>query len=100
MARTLDSIVNAHQAALERRNNDKPIWDRRLRIKHLLSRDMSDEVAQRVARASSWMKDGEERNTELANIVRKFGRAKTVKALNGALGHLYDLADADRVWIA
>lgn len=106
MARTIDSILSAHEAASERRKAGKPIWDYRLHIKHLLGTDSSPEAVQRIGkqiaailRASAWAKDDGEMG-EVALLAEAFEEVEDVDEFNGTMGYLYDLADADRVWVA
>ena len=113
MPRTIDSITENHRAATERRNAEKPIWDHRLTIKHLLTSDDSDESAKesgrdiaKALRASSWLKADIEENrdclgySEVEQVAEEFEDIEDLDHLNLVLDSLYDLADADRVWIA
>lgn len=110
MARTIESIGDSHHAAEERRAAGKPIWDRTLRIKHLLSKDSDDETARETARqiaaalkGSTWAREDKTRYgdaSEVQYLVTRLRRTTTLKRLNALLDELYDLADADRVWIA
>lgn len=112
MPRTIDSLTDAHRAAAERRAAGRPIWDHKLRIKHLLSNDTSDENAQKVGvevakvlRASTWAKadakDAAERggDSEVAMCAEEFEDIEDLDHFNAVLDRLYDLADADRAWI-
>lgn len=118
MPRTIDSILDSHHAADERRKAGKPIWDRKLRIKHLLSDDSSDERAKQkgaeiaaILRNSSWLRHdkaqleadpdtaGQYVTSEIETLAEEFSDVETLDQLNGALDALYDLADIDRVWI-
>lgn len=113
MPRTIESIADNHRAATERRNAGKPLWDHRLTIKHLLTSDDSDESAKesgrdiaKALRASSWFKADIEENgdrlggSEVEQAAEEFEDIENVSHLNLVLDGLYDLADADRVWIA
>ena len=113
MPRTIESIVDSHRVAAERRKAGKPIWDRRLTIKHLFSDDESAEAAKKAGReiaavlkASPWLKadlevHGENPGkSEVQMVAEKFESIKSLSHLNSVLDRLYDLADADRVWIA
>lgn len=86
-------------------------WKHTLKIKHLLSGSNDPAIARETARniaaairASTWHTDdvkraGSRAESEVAARARAFGRARTLAGLNTALTDLYDLADADRVWI-
>lgn len=113
MPRTIESIVENHQVAQERRKAGKPVWDRRLHIKHLLNDDDSDENAQEVGRqiaailrTSSWLKADKENHgerlgdPEVQMAMEEFEDIADIDHFNAVLDNLYDLADADRVWIA
>lgn len=113
MPRTIESIVENHRVATARREAGKPIWDRRLTIKHLLTSDDSDENAQEVGRkiaailrASDWLKADKEENderlggSEVEQVAEEFEDIEDLDHFNLVLDSLYDLADADRVWIA
>lgn len=113
MPRTIESIAENHRVATERRKAGKPIWDRRLTIKNLLTDDDSDENAQEIGRKiaailrdSDWLKADKEENderlggSEVEQVAEEFEDIENVSHLNLVLNGLYDLADADRVWIA
>jgi hypothetical protein len=118
MPRTIESILDSHHAADERRKMGKPVWDRKLRIKHLLSDESSNERAKTVGtqiaavlRGSSWLRHdkaqleadpetaGQHVTSEIESLAEEFADAETLDQLNAALDSLYDLADIDRVWI-
>lgn len=110
MARTIESIVDSHHAAEQRRAAGKPIWDRTLRIKHLFSKDSDDATARETAmqiatvlKGSTWAREDQTRYgdaSDVLHLVNRLRRVTTLKRLNTLLDELYDLADADRVWIA
>lgn len=112
MPRTIESLLDSHHAATERRAAGKPIWDRRIRIKHLLADDESAENAKavgkeiaKVVRASTWAKadqaEAEEGggDSEVAMCAEEFEDVDDLDHFNSVLARLYDLADADRTWI-
>lgn len=112
MPRTIESLMNSHSAAAERRASGRPIWDHKLHIKYLLSNDTTDETAQKVGkevaavlRASSWAKadqkyaDERGGDSEVAMCAEEFEDVDDLDHFNSVLDHLYDLADADRAWI-
>lgn len=77
-------------------------WKRKIKIKHLLSKDDSDENAQRVAKEIynilSKQKYMEDENL-WEEVVWAFDDAHTCESLNDALDSLYDYADDYRIWI-
>lgn len=108
MPRTIESIVENHRVAAERRAAGRPIWDGQLKIKHLLNGDDdSDSEAQAVGRqiaailrASSWFKrDAQDGGSSLVEVVEELEDVCDFEDLDEILDHLYDLADADRIWI-
>lgn len=115
MPRTIESLLDSHHAATERRAAGKPIWDRRIRIKHLprlLDNDESVENVKavgkeiaKVVRTSAWAKadqaEAEEGggDSEVAMCAEEFEDVDDLEHFNAVLARLYDLADADRTWI-
>lgn len=108
MPRTVESIVDGYNAANERLKAGKPAWDHHLKIKHLLTDDVSDEACRRVGaeiatilRSSDWLRDDEKGTgpSEITVCAEEFEEVTDVDHLNEVLDRLYDLADADRVWI-
>lgn len=113
MPRTIESIVDNHNAATERRKAGKPVWDRHLRITHLIGDGDSTESVQKAGReiaailkTSAWLKaDQEEHGERLGDgevkmAAEEFEDITDLDHFNAVLDNLYDLADADRVWIA
>lgn len=113
MPRTIESIAENHRVATERRKAGKPIWDRRLTIKHLFSDDDSDENAKKVGkeiaailRSSEWLKADQKNSkdrvggSEVEQIADEFEDIENMRHFSLVIDGLYDLADADRVWIA
>lgn len=113
MPRTIESIAENHRVATERRKAGKPIWDHRLTIKHLFSDDDSDENAKKVGkeiaailRGSEWLKANQEDSegrvggSEVEQIADEFEDIEDMRHFSLVIDGLYDLADADRVWIA
>lgn len=109
MPRTIESIVDNYQVATERREAGQLVWDRHLKIKHLLTADDSTEGAQQVGtqiaavlRSSAWLKDDQQRpgDSEVVMCAEEFEDIEDLEHFNTVLDRLYDLADADRTWIA
>lgn len=110
MPRTIESILDNHHAASERRKVGQPVWDRKLHIKqYFAGTDATDatakETAQSISRAlknSSWARADQKEagiNSEVMQLAEEFGDTEDLATLNSLLDVLYDLADADRVWI-
>lgn len=110
MPRTIESIVDNHHEASRRRAAGQPVWEHHLNIRHLLASDGAQEdpgatgkqVAQ-VLRASSWAKadvQAHGMDSEVAMCAEEFEDIEDVAHFNDVLDRLYDLADADRTWIA
>lgn len=109
MPRTIESIAENHEAANVRRRHGLPIWGSTVTIKNLLSDDTSDEnavvTAEKVAgvlEGSAWYttKADEDDRWDLDCIIDSFKyEVSTVDDFNEFLDALYDLADAERVWI-
>ncbi|MGG4645817.1 MULTISPECIES: hypothetical protein [Pseudomonadaceae] len=124
MPRTIESIVENHRVAAERRAAGKPVWDRRIDIKAILREDQantSNEHAARVANRigalirskvpASWLDwESSDLDEDLTNIVEGMEALKPdsyqgeveitpLKDLNGMLDQFYDWADGKRVWL-
>jgi hypothetical protein len=99
--RTVEGIVEAHQAARERRTAGRPIWDRRIHLADVWRdeersfQERRDEVVRRL-RASGWV----EKNEEVAELVEELAEVDTLAYFDDVWDGLYDLADTDRVWIS
>lgn len=118
MPRTIESIEKSHRIAEERLKKGMPLWDRKLAIKHLLiggnnNSDLDeDENAQEVGRkiatalrSSSWFRADKKASKDVGfskveGIAEKFEYIYDLYEFNDVLDMLYDMADADRVWIA
>lgn len=87
-------------------------WKHRVNIKHLITDDESDENAKKVGkqiakalRASTWARADREyadeygRDSEVDICAEEFSDVDGLDHLNGVLDVMYDLADADKVWI-
>lgn len=120
MHRTLDTIVANHQRAHALRQAGKPIWSRRIKIKHLIGEDTTEEGAARVANAIAtalrqqlpphWLETGPDMDFDLIEVVEGMESVTptsyaddddftVLEDLNNMLGSLYDWADRQRVWI-
>lgn len=124
MPRTIESIVESHRVAAERRAAGKPVWDRKINIKSILHEDQSNtsnqrsaEVANRIGaliRSSvpnTWLDwEAEALDEDLLQIVEGMEALKPdsyegdddftpLDDLNSMLDQLYDWADRKRVWL-
>lgn len=102
MARTIESILNAHHAAQARRDAGEEPWERgRIVIPSTLRglpwQERRDAIA-RSLRASSWFK-GHDEVEDLPQFVDELADAESAKHVDQVMREIYDLADADRVWI-
>lgn len=120
-ASSIDQILDTHQLAQQRRAAGKPVWDRTIRIKDLLSDDASEESAARIAREiaarlkrqlpAAWVETGEEVDVALMEVIDGMASLtadsyadddsySAVEDLNNMLAELYDWADRCRVWVS
>lgn len=120
MYRTIESIVTNHQRAQARREAGKPIWDRQIKIKHLIGEDTTEEAAAGVANViakalrqqlpAKWLDTGPDMDFDLLEVVEGMESVSpdsyaddddftVLEDLNNMLGSLYDWADRQRVWI-
>lgn len=122
MPRTVEHIVECHQAAADLRAQGKPIWARQIKLKDILERDqynesdehvrvISSEMAARVRESTpkAWLDiDSDHYDRDLDEIVENLEVLKDledtseplVEEFNGRLEELYDWADRRRVWIS
>lgn len=124
MPRTIESIVENHRVAAERRAAGKPVWDRKIDIKAILREDQSNtsnehsaQVANRIGALirsrvpADWLDwDSTDLDEDLAHIVEGMEALKPdsyegeedftpLEDLNSMLDQLYDWADGKRVWL-
>lgn len=108
MPRTIESIVNCHAVAAERRAAGRPIWDAKANIKQFLDPDAEpSEVAANVARELRHAFARRLRATSdnydcdldmLLDDLENFGDA-TVEDFDETLDRIYDWADENRIWL-
>ncbi|EKC7897292.1 hypothetical protein FA341_15315 [Pseudomonas aeruginosa] len=124
MPRTIESIVENHRVAAERRAAGKPVWDRTIDIKAILHEDQSNisnehaaQVANRIGALirsrvpADWLDwDSAALDEDLTHIVEGMEALKPdsydgeenvtpLDDLNSMLDQLYDWADGKRVWL-
>ena len=100
MARTIDSIVASHRAAQERRDQGRPIWDRKIRLGDVFrNEDMTfeqsrDAIVDRIRRTG-----GADDNYTVGELLDELADTDDGDAFDEVWDLIYDEADADRVWI-
>ncbi len=121
MPRTIDSIVENHQVARERRNAGKPVWDHRINIKEILFRNRLNETNEHAATVGNelstllkqsvpkaWLDisspdfdDDIDNYIDWLSHLKGAGEAEgaVLEDLNSILDQLYDWADHKRVWL-
>ncbi|EPJ7982322.1 hypothetical protein L4Z68_001329 [Pseudomonas aeruginosa] len=124
MPRTIESIVENHRVAAERRSAGKPVWDCKIDIKAILHEDQSNTSNEHAAKVANrigalirsrvpadWLDwDSTDQDEDLTHIVEGMEALKPdsydgeedftpLNDLNSMLDQLYDWADAKRVWL-
>lgn len=122
MPRTVESIVDNHIEANKRRAAGRPVWDRTIRVKDLLTGESNlepkeiaekgKEVVKRIKMSvpKDWYELGDDMDWELEDIINGLDSISeeddpeegifALEEFNGFLDQLYDWADGSRVWIA
>ncbi|MFZ2529758.1 MAG: hypothetical protein WAX14_19220 [Rhodococcus sp. (in: high G+C Gram-positive bacteria)] len=103
MPRTLDSIIDCHRAAEQRRKAGLPIWEHTVDVSATFGNDDLTFERRRTAiaaalRASRWYASCDEWSF-LHEIVENIADAEDPDMFDSWWDELYDLADTDRVWI-
>ena len=124
MPRTIESIVENHRVASERRAAGKAVWDSKINIKEILHEDQSNTsnehsaaVANRIGALvrsrvpATWLDiSADEVDFDLIEIVEGMEALKPdsydgeedftpLEDLNSMLDQLYDWADGKRIWL-
>lgn len=116
MPRTIETMLDNHAAATERRRAGRPVWDHHLNVRQHIKDGLNGPQEARTAgtaiggaiRASAWLR------ADKANAAQRMIGTSEVQVLAEAfeddvtdladfenlVDALYDLADTDRVWIA
>lgn len=112
MPRTLESTMQAHDVAAQRRRDGRPVWDHQVKLRHLIAEDVDDDTAHERGRAiaaaltsTSWARAAHREaehagSSDLLDIISELEDIADLTHLNHVIDALYDLADADRAWIA
>ena len=104
MPDTADHRVEMYRLATERRNAGRPIWAHKINLADVFHNDdltfteKRDAIVARI-RATRWFKDCDEYD-DLPQFVEELADARTPDEFDGPWDCIYDIADADRVWIA
>lgn len=103
MPDTAEHRADMHQLAQERRTAGLPVWDGKLRLADVFHNDnltyeqKRDAIVARI-RASAWFKRCDEYD-DLPQFVEELADTRTPDEFDGPWDCIYDIADADRVWI-
>lgn len=103
MSRTVESILDAHQAATARRAAGQPVWEYRINLGHVF-RDEALTFEERrdaivgVLTRSRWMREAGEDDI-LTALVEELGDAPDAEEFDEVWDAIYDRANADRAWI-
>jgi hypothetical protein len=103
MPDTAEHRADMYRLATERRAAGKPIWDGKLKLADVFHNDSlsfeekRDAIVRRI-RASRWFKDYDEFD-DLPLFVEELADTEDNGSFNAVWSEIYDIADADRVWI-
>ena len=104
MPYTVEHRADMHRLATERRKAGKPIWAHKINLADIFHADdlnfelKRDMIVQRI-RATTWFKQYDEYD-DLPQFVEELAETEDTDAFDGVWDCIYDIADADRVWIA
>lgn len=103
MPDTVEHRVEMYRLAQERRAAGKPAWDRKVKLgavfhnEELTFEERRDAIV-KIIRDSPWFKDYDE-GDELPQYVEELADAADADEFDSTWDAVYDIADADRVWI-
>ena len=104
MPDTAEHRADMYQLAQERRKAGKASWAHKINLADVFHNDdltfeqKRDTIVRRI-RATTWFKQYDEFD-DLPMFVEELADAEDKHAFNGPWDCIYDIADADRVWIA
>lgn len=104
MPDTAEHRADMYALAQERRKAGKPTWAHKINLADVFHNDemtfeeKRDAIVRRI-RATTWFKDYDEYD-DLPQLVEELADAEDTDAFDGVWDCIYDIADADRVWIA
>lgn len=93
-----------HRVAQERRAAGKPVWGRKVNLAGIFHNDEMTFEQKRDAvvstlRASTWFKQYEG-GDDLPQFVEELADTEDIAGFDAVFDAIYDVADADRVWIS
>ena len=103
MPDTAEHRADMYRLASQRRAAGKPIWDRKIRLGDVFHNDdltfeqKRDLIVSRI-RTSGWLKGCDEYD-DLVMFVEELSETTTAAEFDGPWDEIYDIADAERVWI-
>ena len=104
MPDTAEHRADMYRLGQERRKAGKPSWAHKINLADVFHADdlnfelKRDMIVQRI-RATTWFKQYDEYD-ELPQLVEELADAEDTDAFDSVWDCIYDIADADRVWIA
>jgi hypothetical protein len=104
MPDTAEHRADMHRLSRERLAVGKPSWEHHVSLEDVFHNDSltfeqkRDTIIARI-RANAWFKDYDEFD-DLPQFVEELADTEDNAAFNAVWGEIYDIADADRVWIA
>jgi hypothetical protein len=104
MPDTAEHRADMYRLGQERRAAGKPSWEHRVNLADVFHNDdltfieKRDVIVARI-RASAWFKSYGEYD-DLPQFVEELADTEDVDAFDGVWDCIYDITDADRVWIA
>jgi hypothetical protein len=104
MPDTAEHRADMYRLGQERRAAGKPSWEHKINLADVFHNDdltfeqKRDTIVARL-RATTWFKQYDEYD-DLPQFVEELADAEDKYAFNSPWDCIYDIADADRVWIA
>ena len=104
MPDTAEHRADMYQLAKERRKAGEPSWAHKINLRGVFHNDeltfeqKRDTTVRRI-RATTWFKDYGEYD-ELPQLVEELSETESVHDFDVVFDCIYDIADADHVWIA
>lgn len=118
MPRTIESIVECHRVARERRAQGKPVWDMEFKIRDIINKESNtvEEIVDKSHRIAKVIRaklpeekldfDHEDYDEEIENLVEDLERMDATmdkelaeEKFNELLEEIYDWSDKNRCWI-
>jgi hypothetical protein len=104
MPDTAQHRADMYALAQARRKAGKPSWAHKINLADVFRNDgltftqKRDAIVSRI-RATTWFKDCDERDS-LPMFVEEMADTQDTRDFDAVWSEIYDIADADRVWIA